>query len=368
MQCHFVERGFLIGLSHPWETLFCYKNRNHPNEYSLSKWLEMRYTLVTTRLPELSTSWGLLFGNCLWRQFMRHEKSSLLTGQSLSHHNGSHQLAEPPDQLCPKRIGCLNTKWASPITMEGTWKNTSLRAALEEEIQNWSREFPPKATRKGKTHLRVNSSDKRRQAPLSASVALTLEEQSGLLQCWVPQVYSQDMSGNWHFVTSISNDAVAGDWETPCQSFDSYISGERVMTEALACWRPKLWLRSKKPPHPCFLSLQVCRTCHTLPNRGKQLTEQWTPWKWPHWEQCALKETFQGNPRWCTLRLGWLKPQKRYKLARLSLPQRLPTGDREQECTSQEGTETPQGRSTAPGPWRRAGEGTTVPSGSGFAA
>lgn len=355
MQCHFVERGFLIRLRHHWETLFCYKSRNHPNEHSLSKWLEMWYTLATTRLPELSTSCGLLFRNYLWRQFMRPEKSPLLTGQSLSHHNGSHQLAEPPDQLWPWWIGCLNTKWASPITMEGIWKNTNQREALEEENQNWSREFPPKATGKDKTHLRINSSGKHGQAPLSAWVALTLEEQSGLLQCWVPQVYSQDMSGNRHFVTSISNDAGAGDWETLHQRFELHIQWWKSNDWSPCLLMAKVMVKVKKAPTSLFpLTSGIQSRPHT-PKQGKAA----------HWavnslamtlltvkdeNHVRLNETFQGNPRWRILRLEWIKPQKRYKLARLSLPQRLPTGDHEQEYTSQEGTETPQGRPTAPGP------------------
>lgn len=255
----------------------------------------------------------------------------------------------------PKWIGCLNTKWASPITMEGIWKNTNQREALEEENQNWSREFPPKATGKDKTHLRINSSGKHRQAPLSAWVALTLEEQSGLLQCWVPQVYSQDMSGNRHFVTSISNDAGAGDWETLHQRFELHIQWWKSDDWSPCLLMAKVMVKVKKAPTSLFpLTSGIQSRPHT-PKQGKAA----------HWavnslamtlltvkdeNHVRLNETFQGNPRWRILRLEWIKPQKRYKLARLSLPQRLPTGDHEQEYTSQEGTETPQGRPTAPGP------------------
>lgn len=84
MQCHSLERGFLVGIGVA-RRHFSFIKTIHPNEHNLSIWLKMLYTLATTRLQELSTFWGLLSGNCLQRQLMRHEKTPPFAGWFLSH-------------------------------------------------------------------------------------------------------------------------------------------------------------------------------------------------------------------------------------------------------------------------------------------
>lgn len=60
MRCHFSQRGFLIGQSHKWNSC---------------KWPQ---PFRTGFFHFNQLLWGLIFGFCLQRQLMRHQKSFLL--------------------------------------------------------------------------------------------------------------------------------------------------------------------------------------------------------------------------------------------------------------------------------------------------
>lgn len=131
--------------------------------------------------------------------------------------------------------------------MEGIRKNRSLRAAVWEEMKNWSRGIPQRRLEKARltcewivpANLWTSPWVPQWLSPLNNSRACDNAESLKYTHRMCLGIYIL-----WQASQMILTLVTQKQW---VRVLTHTFSVERLMTEALACWRPKLWLRSKSP-------------------------------------------------------------------------------------------------------------------------